>query len=266
MSEAGIRLVCFSLVLLGLAIWERTAPGYPRTRPLNARWPANFGLAVVGILLVRIVFRAAAVGAATYAAKEGIGLFNSVVLPFGLTVIFSVMLLDLVIYLQHRLFHVVPALWSLHRVHHADPELDVSSALRFHPIEALLSMILKAGMALAIGMPPLAVLIFEIMLNATAMFNHSNGALPPWLEKAVIRILVTPNMHRIHHSTDRAQANTNFGFSVPWWDRLFRTYRHAADHSGVETRIGLPDGPPEDLHLRLPGMLTMPFNRSRARR
>ncbi len=263
MTEAGYRLLAFAVSLLVLLVWEWRAAARSRDVPRRVRWSGNFGLGVLDALLVRIVFPAGAVGAAVLASRHSVGLLNQWPAHRGAAIAASVLVLDLVIYLQHRLFHIAPVLWRVHRVHHADPELDVSTALRFHPIESLLSMLLKAVVVVTLGLPAAGVLVFEVLLNSAAMFNHSNALLARGAEPVLRRILVTPEMHRVHHSTVAAQANTNFGFSVSWWDRLFGTY--AAPAPDCNAPIGLPDGAADAAHVRLGSMLVMPFRSPAAR-
>ncbi|MBK1658661.1 sterol desaturase family protein [Paracraurococcus ruber] len=236
--EPAIRLgASLGLLILLLAL-ERLIP-WRRDRPLGIRrWPGNVGLAVAGALLLRALMPAAAIGAAFWAEARGIGLLPALGAPGWLAVPLSVILLDLLIYWQHRVTHAVPLLWRLHRVHHADPELDATSALRFHPLEILLSMALKAAAVVALGAPPVAVLAFEVLLNGTALFNHAAIRLPPRLERALRLVLVTPDMHRTHHSEVPAETDSCFGFCLPWWDRLFGSYR-AAPAAGAGVVIGI---------------------------
>jgi len=236
--EPTIRLGVFLGVLLAMLALERLIP-WGHARPLGLRrWPGNIGLAVAGSLLVRAVVPAAAVGAAAWAEQRGLGLLPALGVPGWVAIPLSVVLLDLLIYWQHRVTHAVPLLWRLHRVHHADPELDATSALRFHPVEILLSMGLKMAAVVALGAPPLGVLGFEVLLNATAMFNHAAIRLPQRLEAALRLVLVTPDMHRTHHSEVRAETDSCYGFCLPWWDRIFGSYR-AAPAAGEAVVIGV---------------------------
>lgn len=263
--EASARLIVFAAILGILIFWERWTVARAACIPPGRRWPANCGIVILDTLIVRGIFPAGAVGAALLAARQHMGFFNH--LPFTSfgALVASLMLLDLTIYLQHRLFHALPWLWRVHRVHHADPEVDVSTALRFHPVESVLSMLLKTGVVICFGMAPLSVLIFEIVLNAAAMFNHANASLPRRLERWVRFALVTPDMHRIHHSTHMTEANRNFGFCVSWWDRLFGSYRAPA-RSSLQSSIGLPDAPATPEYLRLPWLLLMPLRDEPERR
>jgi sterol desaturase/sphingolipid hydroxylase (fatty acid hydroxylase superfamily) len=215
-------------------------------------------VAVLDTVLGRIVAPTGAVGFALLAEERGWGLFNRVAWPVWLELLLALFLLDLTIYLQHRLFHYVPVLWRLHRMHHADLDVDVTTGARFHPVEILLSLGIKFGVIVALGAPALAVLLFEIGLNATSMFNHSNVRLPSAVERLLRWFVVTPDMHRVHHSVVRRETDSNFGFNFPWWDRLFGTYRSKpeAGHEAMTLGIGQFRDPRE---LRLDRMLTQPF-------
>jgi sterol desaturase/sphingolipid hydroxylase (fatty acid hydroxylase superfamily) len=234
------------------------APRRKQTIGRGQRWPSNIGVVVLDTLLVRLVFPTAAVGVALLAEAHGWGLLHALNAPAWLSIISSVILLDLAIYLQHVLFHAVPVLWRLHRVHHADLEFDVTTGARFHPIEILLSMGIKLGVVAALGAPAVAVLIFEVLLNATSMFNHGNVRLPQRIDPVLRWIVVTPDMHRVHHSVVPRETNSNFGFNLPWWDRLCGTYRAqpAAGHGGMTIGIEQFRDPRE---LRLDRMLLQPF-------
>jgi len=215
-------------------------------------------VAVLDTVLGRIVAPTGAVGFALFAEQRALGLFNRVVLPVWLELLLALFLLDLAIYLQHRLFHYVPVLWRLHRVHHADLDVDVTTGARFHPVEILLSLGIKFLVVVPLGAAPLAVLLFEIALNATSMFNHSNVRVEPAIERVLRWLVVTPDMHRVHHSAVRRETDSNFGFNFPWWDRLFGTYRAQpeAGHEGMTLGIEQFRDPKE---LRLHRMLVQPF-------
>jgi sterol desaturase/sphingolipid hydroxylase (fatty acid hydroxylase superfamily) len=256
--EPAIRLAAFGGVFAVMAIWELVGPRRKQTIGRGRRWPNNFGVVAVDTLLVRVLFPTTAVGLALVAETRGFGLFNAVALPAWIGVVASVVILDFAIYLQHVLFHAVPALWRLHRMHHADLEFDVTTGLRFHPIEILLSMEIKLTVVAALGAPALAVLTFEVLLNATSMFNHSNVRIPFGLDYMLRWFVVTPDMHRVHHSIVSHETNSNFGFNLPWWDRLFGTYRPqpAAGHEAMTIGIEqFRDG----RELRLDRMLLQPF-------
>jgi len=223
-NEPVIRIAFFLGVLAVMAIWEAASPRRRREIPRLIRWTNNIGVVLIDSFLVRLTFPIVAVGLALLAAERGWGLFNIFEVPGWIAVLVSIAVLDLAIYLQHVMFHAVPALWRLHRMHHADLEIDVTTGLRFHPVEILLSMGIKLAVVAVLGPPAVAVLIFEVLLNATAMFNHSNLKLPEGLDRVLRLFLVTPDMHRVHHSIHPAETNSNFGFNLPWWDRLLGTY------------------------------------------
>jgi len=239
--EPAIRLGAFAGVLALMALWELFAPRRHQAIGRDSRWPGNLGIVVLDSLMVRTVFPTAAVGVALIAEARSWGLLHTLEVPTWLSVLAGVIGLDLAIYLQHVLFHAVPVLWRLHRMHHSDLEFDVTTGVRFHPIEILLSMV-----------------VFEVLLNATSMFNHGNVRLPARLDRMLRWIVVTPDMHRVHHSVVPRETNSNFGFNLPWWDRLFGTYRAepAAGHEGMTIGIDQFRDPRE---LRLDRMLVQPF-------
>jgi len=260
-AELALRLGVFLAVFAALAFWEWAAPvRVPRLSRL-VRWRANLGLAVVNTLVLRVALPGSALVFAAFAADAGWGWLNRVELPAWLAVLAGAVLLDLVIYFQHVLFHSVPVLARLHAVHHADADFDLTTGIRFHPLEILLSTLIKFAAIAALGAPVLAVLIFEVLLNATAMFNHANVSLPAWLEPWVRRVLVTPDMHRTHHSVIEAERNSNYGFCLSAWDRLLGTYTHAPRG---ELDIGLPAWRDPGSIATLAGVLRMPFTRQRA--
>jgi sterol desaturase/sphingolipid hydroxylase (fatty acid hydroxylase superfamily) len=239
-NEPLIRMAIFLGILLAMALWEVAAPRRRREIPRLLRWSNNLGVVVIDTLLVRLTFPIVAVGLALVAQERGWGLFNVFDVPAWIAFLVSVLALDLAIYLQHVMFHAVPALWRLHRMHHADLEFDVTTGLRFHPVEILLSMGIKLAVVAALGPPAVAVLVFEVLLNATAMFNHSNIRIPSAIDRVLRLFVVTPDMHRVHHSIHPSETNSNFGFNLPWWDRLLGTYRpqprdgHEAMTIGIE--------------------------------
>ena len=256
MSEAAIRLGGFLGVLLALLLAERLVPRVA-VRPLGwRRWPANLAMPVIGTALVRLVAPAGAVGAAIWAEAQGIGLMRG--MPAWLAIPAAMLLLDLAIYAQHRVFHAVPALWRLHRMHHADPELDATTGLRFHPLEILASLGIKVALVVAMGAPPVAVLAFEVLLNATSLFNHADIRIPPRIEAWLRLLVVTPDMHRTHHAEDRRDTDSCFGFCLPWWDRLFGSYRAAPDGGLDGAVIGVP-GLRAPAEQRLHRLLAQPF-------
>lgn len=236
--EPILRVAAFLGVLAVMMVWELASPLRRQEVPRVIRWTNNLGLVVVDTTILRLAFPMLAVGLATQV--QGGGLFGLLAPPGWVAVPLGLLLLDLAIYLQHRVFHAVPWLWRLHRMHHADPDFDTTTALRFHPVEIVLSMAIKLAIVALLGLPPIAVVVFEVVLNATALFNHGNVALPGWLEPLARRMIVTPEMHRIHHSTDPVETNSNYGFNLPWWDRLFGTYR-AAPRLGARMVTGLTE-------------------------
>src|SRR6266516_7269259 len=256
--EPLVRLGIFAAVFVAMAVWELLTPRRPQAIGRNWRWPNNLGVLAVDALLVRVLLPITAVGLALVAEAHGFGLFNIIALPAWASIVLSVILLDLAIYLQHVLFHAVPALWRLHRMHHADLAFDVTTGVRFHPIEILLSMLIKLAVVAALGAPALAVVLFEVVLNATSMFNHGNVRIPERLDRMLRWIVVTPDMHRVHHSVEAHETNSNFGFNLPWWDRMFGTYRSqpAAGHDAM--RIGIEQFRDRS-ELRLDRMLLQPF-------
>ncbi len=241
LSEQSVRLVGFLGVLAMLTVYEALASRRTQAIGRWTRWPGNLAIVVLDTLLVRRLFPAAAIGVALAVEAHGWGLFNFLFLPGWLTIVLSLVALDLLIYGQHVAFHAVPLLWRFHRLHHSDPEIDVTTALRFHPVEIILSLTIKFAAIAALGVPPLAVLVFEVVLNASAMFNHANIALPRAIDRLLRWVIVTPDMHRVHHSLVASETDTNFGFNLPWWDRLFGTYlaQPAGGHDAM--RIGLSD-------------------------
>lgn len=223
-NEPTIRLAFFLGILTAMAFWEVVAPRRRIEIPRLIRWTNNLGVVVIDTVLVRLTYPIAAVGLALFAEQNGWGLFNIFEVPDWVAILASIVVMDFVIYLQHVLFHAVPALWRLHRMHHADLGFDVTTGLRFHPVEILLSMGIKFGVVAALGPPAVAVLVFEVILNGTAMFNHSNIRLPERFDRVLRLFVVTPDMHRVHHSVTRSETDSNYGFNLPWWDRLLGTY------------------------------------------
>jgi sterol desaturase/sphingolipid hydroxylase (fatty acid hydroxylase superfamily) len=260
--EPFVRLAAFASVFTVMALWEHAAPRRERRLGRSLRWPSNIGVVMIDTLVVRILFPTGAVGLALLAEAKGWGLLNIWQVPAVAAVLLAVVILDLAIYLQHVMFHAVPALWRLHRMHHADTDFDVTTGARFHPIEIALSMVVKLAVVAALGAPAVAVLVFEVLLNATSMFNHANLRLPPAADRVVRWLVVTPDMHRVHHSVNAFETNSNFGFNLPWWDRLFGTYRDqpAAGHEGMVIGVSQFRDPGEQ---RLDRMLTQPFRGDR---
>jgi sterol desaturase/sphingolipid hydroxylase (fatty acid hydroxylase superfamily) len=238
-QEPAVRMAIFVGILFVMAAWELAAPRRRVEIPRLVRWSNNLGLVVLDALLVRLAFPVVAVSLAVIASENDWGFLNQFAIPGWIAIILAILALDLAIYLQHVLFHAVPALWRLHRVHHADLEFDVTTGVRFHPFEILISMAIKLLLVLALGPPAIAVLVFEVLLNGTSLFNHSNAHLPSRLDAALRLVIVTPDMHRVHHSIIPSETNSNFGFNLPWWDRMLGTYlaQPSAGHVGMTIGI-----------------------------
>ena len=256
--EPAIRLGFFVGILALVAAGEVLFPRRALTTSKPGRWFANLGIVVLNTLVVRLLFPAGAVGLAFWAGRKGWGLLNIFPSPYWLSVVISVAVLDFVIYLQHVMFHAIPALWGFHMMHHADLDFDVTTGNRFHPVEIVLSMLIKGAAVIVLGPPALGVLIFEVLLNGTAMFNHGNVKLALPLDRVLRLLVVTPDMHRVHHSVFPSEANTNFGFNLPWWDRLMGTYRAQPSKGHEAMTIGLNQFRDPAL-LTLPWMLALPF-------
>jgi sterol desaturase/sphingolipid hydroxylase (fatty acid hydroxylase superfamily) len=257
--EAFIRLGFFVGIFAMMALWEWYAPRRRLTLSRRIRWSNNLGLVAFNTLLLRLLFPAAAVGMAAYATNQGWGLLNHFDVPYGLAIIIAVVALDFVIWLQHVMVHSIPLLWRLHRVHHADLDYDLTTGARFHPIEIILSMLIKFATIMVLGPPVVAVILFEVILNGMAMFNHANLRLPSVVDRWLRLLVVTPDMHRVHHSVEDDETNSNFGFNLSCWDRLFGTYREQprGGHEGMTIGIrGYRE--PRDTSW-LPGMLMLPF-------
>ena len=259
--EGTIRLAAFAAVFAAMALLEIALEERPLFMRRRARWSRHGALLVVNTLAVRLLFPAGAVGAALFAERHGVGILRVIPLPPWVAAIAAFVILDFLLWLQHVVFHAVPRLFALHQVHHADRDFDASLGVRFHPLEMILSMTLKAGMVLLIGAPPFVVVVFETVLNATSVFNHANMRLPRALDRVLRVFLVTPAMHRIHHSEAGEEMNANYGFNLPWWDRLFGTYRATAAAPIV---VGMPEYP-DAAEQTLPWIIGLPF-RSRLRR
>ncbi len=257
--EAIIRLGVFAFVFVTMLVWELVTPRRNLGVSKAIRWTSNLGLLVLNSIVLRLMFPAAAVGIAFSVADMGWGLFNLVALPFWFEVGAAVLLLDLAIYLQHRLMHQVTVLWRLHRVHHADLDIDLTTGSRFHTFEIILSMLIKWLVILLLGPALIAVLVFEVVLNGMAIFNHANVSLPPAIDRVVRYLLVTPDMHRVHHSTLVAETNSNFGFNLSIWDRIFKTYVDQPEMGHDEMTIGLAEFRDAKQVDQLPGMLGLPF-------
>lgn len=258
--EMVIRLACFLGVFTVMGLWELSSPRRVLTVTKGSRWIGNLALVVINTIAVRLLMPITAVAAALFTESRQWGVFALVDWPSWVEVILAVLVFDLAIYLQHVMFHAVPLFWRLHKVHHADIDIDVTTGLRFHTLEILLSAVIKLGVVVMLGPPAIAVVLFEVLLNATSMFNHSNVRLPAWLDQIVRCILVTPDMHRVHHSVLRRETNSNFGFNLPWWDLLLGTYiaQPAKGHDKMD--IGLSQYRHPSQVERLPGMLLLPLD------
>jgi sterol desaturase/sphingolipid hydroxylase (fatty acid hydroxylase superfamily) len=257
-NEATFRLLLFGAVLLTVGLWEAAAPRRRLLTSRRQRWPANLSLVAINTVAVRLLLPALPVGMAIMTGERGTGLLQSVTLPFWLKVTLALILLDLIIYLQHLLFHYLPLLWRLHRVHHTDLEIDVTTGNRFHPLEIIISMLIKLAAVALLGTPALAVVIFETVLNAAAQFNHGNVNIPLQLDSWLRLLVVTPDMHRVHHSVIPRETNSNFGFNIPLWDRLFGTYRAQPELGHAGMTIGLKEYR-DPAQLTLPRLLIQPF-------
>lgn len=238
-SETTIRLAIFASVFVTMALAEALWPRKKRTQPRGERWLTNLGMVVVDSITVRIIFPIVAVGVAQYASAQGYGLMNLIALPFWLKVIISVVLLDMAIYWQHVASHKIPMLWRVHRVHHVDRDIDASTGNRFHPIEIVLSMLYKFVIIFLLGPAAFGVFLFEVLLNGSAMFNHANVKLPLGIDKVLRVLFVTPDMHRVHHSHHRDETDSNYGFNLAIWDRLFGTYIDQPRDGHDEMVIGM---------------------------
>ncbi|TDH38188.1 sterol desaturase family protein [Pseudohoeflea suaedae] len=244
-SEPLLRLGAFGLIFLVMAITELVAPRLERPELAGAyksrRWVTNIAIVLISSLALRLVFPLAAVGTAIWAQSKGYGLFPLLGLPIWLAGILAFIILDFAVWLEHLVSHKWPLLWRIHRMHHADTGVDLTTALRFHPLEIVLSMVWKAAIVVAMGAPAAAVLAFEIVLNGAAMFNHANIRLPKPVDRVLRRLIVTPDMHRIHHSTDPRETDSNYGFNLSVWDRLFATYTRDPRRGDTDIEIGLAE-------------------------
>jgi len=256
--EAYVRIAIFLGLFIAIAVAETRFPRRVQSYPKGSRWFNNLTITFLNTVALRLLFPLVPVGFAVYCAEKGFGLLNNLDFSLWIKIVIGVIALDFIIYLQHVLFHIVPLLWRLHVMHHTDLDIDMTTALRFHPIEIILSMVIKLFAVLVLGPPATAVLIFEILLNGTAMFNHGNIRIPVGVDRILRLFVVTPDMHRVHHSVIIRETNSNYGFNLPWWDRLMGTYRAqpARGHDGMTIGIGWLR---EAKRLTLPWLLAMPF-------
>lgn len=257
--EKEIRVGFFFGMLALVGLWELVAPRRALTVSKTLRWANNLGLVFFNSFIVRLVFPIAAIGVAVTAQENNWGLLNAIEMPVGVAAVLAIVIMDLVIYIQHVMVHAIPLLWRLHRVHHADPDYDVTTGSRFHTLEIILSMGIKFCTIVLLGPPVFAVIIFEIILNATAMFNHGNIRLNASVDKVLRLFLVTPDMHRVHHSVEDDETNSNFGFSLPWWDRIFGTYREQPRAGQEGMTIGIHKFKNTKDVSWITGMLILPF-------
>ncbi len=256
--EVLIRVSAFLGVLSVMAFWEVLVPRRRLTMSKVRRWVANLSVVVIDAGIIRLLFAAGAVGTALLATEQNWGLLNHVAWPSWVEIILAVIALDFTLYLQHVMFHAVPLFWRFHMMHHADLDCDVTTGLRFHPVEVVLSMVIKLAAIMVVGPSHYAVLTFEVLLNATSMFNHGNVRIPTTVDRVLRWLIVTPDMYRVHHSTRPRETNTNFGFNLPWWDRLLGTYRSQPEGGHEEMTLGLKQFR-DPARLTLMGMLTLPF-------
>jgi len=255
-----IRIAAFLGILSLMACWEVIAPRRQSQTPKSTRWIINLAMSLTNSILLRLVFVSGAMGAALLAVQEGWGLLQILNWPMWSEVIVAIVILDLVVYAQHILFHKMPVLWRLHQVHHSDMEVDVTTGVRFHPVEIAISMLIKIGTIMLVGASPSAVLIFEVLLNGTAMFNHSNVRIPLQLDRLLRWMVVTPDMHRVHHSVIAEETNSNFGFNLPWWDRIFGSYQNQPCLGHEHMTIGLEQFR-DSTRLSWWGLLSLPYKR-----
>jgi sterol desaturase/sphingolipid hydroxylase (fatty acid hydroxylase superfamily) len=256
--EPYLRAGGFFAVLLVVGFFEVVVPRRRAVLPRKVRWFSNLMVHFLNAMILRLLLPVLPIGVAIACMEKGWGLLNQYPLRPALTILISVVLLDLIIYLQHVLFHKIPILWRLHKVHHMDLHIDVTTGVRFHPLEIVLSALIKIAVVFLVGPPAAAVLLFEIILNGTSMFNHGNIHIPERMDRMIRQFIVTPDMHRVHHSIIRAENNSNFGFSISLWDRLFGTYtpQPAGGHEAMV--IGLREWRGDE-SARLLKLLTAPF-------
>jgi sterol desaturase/sphingolipid hydroxylase (fatty acid hydroxylase superfamily) len=259
-GEQTIRLLFFFGVLAFVAVWELIAPRRALTDSKRRRWFSNLSLVVIDTTVVRFLLPVLPVGMALTVQEHGWGIMNIIILPSWGKIALAVVFLDFVIYLQHTLFHFLPILWRLHRMHHTDLDIDVTTGNRFHPIEILISIGIKLAAVALIGPPVVAVVAFEVILNATSQFNHGNISIPASLDRWLRFVVVTPDMHRVHHSVIPRETNSNFGFNLPWWDRLCGTYRPQPEQGHTGMSIGLKEFR-DPAKLTLGRLLIQPFLR-----
>ena len=261
-AVSTIRITAFLAIFVLMALWEAYQPARNASISRVERWRANLSLVIVGAVISRILLPASLLGVSLWAAENQIGLFNTFTLPSWLAIVIAVLTLDIVIYWQHRLFHRIPLLWKVHKMHHADSHVDTTTGLRFHPIEIAISLLIKASVVIVLGAPVVAIVIFEVALNGFSLFNHANIRLPQKWDKKLAFFVVTQRLHRIHHSQRMSESNSNFGFSVTWWDKLFGSYKSQAKDSDETLPVGLKSYPATSNNASLMTLLKMPFDRA----
>jgi sterol desaturase/sphingolipid hydroxylase (fatty acid hydroxylase superfamily) len=257
--DALVRLWFFASIFFVMALIEKIAPQRILLKSKFKRWVSNIGMQIIDVVVLRLIFPVFPFGVAVICAQRGWGLLNYCHTIQPLALFIGILVLDFVIYLQHRMFHFVPIFWRVHMVHHTDEDIDVTTAVRFHPLEIILSLLIKFAAVAAIGAAPLSVLIFEVLLNGASMFNHGNIKIPLYIDSVIRMVLVTPDMHRVHHSVITRETNSNYGFSFSWWDRLFGTYIAQPQEGHDKMKIGL-NGYHDDRSLKLSALLAMPFS------
>jgi len=260
--ESAIRLVFFAAIFAAISVAEYLMPRRVLTAPRQKRWMNNLLLVLTGTVLTRVIFPLLPVGVALFCARKHFGFLNFYHFPPWMAFVCGVVLLDLTIYLQHMMFHLTPFLWRMHKVHHIDHDIDVTTGLRFHPLEIILSMMIKIFAIAVTGAPAASVVVFEILLNGVSMFNHGNMNIPRAADSLIRLLIVTPDMHRVHHSIIRDETNSNYGFNYSWWDRIFGTYREAPEGGHERMKIGLA-GYHDLKYLRFLPMLMVPFKTGR---
>lgn len=278
-NTSAIRLSMFLGIFMCMALLEARYPARKAVLDRKTRWVGNLSMVVLGALISRVLLPATLVGVSVWAQQEGFGLFNVMLgyaqsgssligisddvessgVVFAGIVTLSVILLDMIIYWQHRLFHTVPLLWRFHKMHHADSHVDTTTGLRFHPVEIAISLGVKAAAVALLGIPAVAIVIFEVALNGFALFNHANIRLSQKWDDKVGRVLITQRLHRIHHSQAKAESNSNYGFSVSWWDRLFNSFTPRAQYSDETLPIGQKDVPAVKENASIRALLMQPF-------
>jgi len=262
LNESLIRISFFITILLLMSYFEYTIPRKKLLLSKFRRWSNNISIVLINSLLLKLIFASSAISISIYTTKEHIGLLNLIEIPFFFSVVLSIILLDLIIYIQHRLFHEINFFWKFHKVHHSDMDYDVTTGFRFHPIEILISMLIKIVSIFILGVPVFAVVVFEVILSSLALFNHSNIKLPKKLDKNLRYLLVTPDIHRIHHSIYNNELNSNYGFNLSLWDRIFKSYTNKPKDNYKKMTIGLKEFNNKTETVSILSILTLPFKKT----